>query len=150
MPKNHRSTFKICLFSHTTEHHLATLSPENLENTSNFEGCRRVLTSPERYRIMLFSQSALISQLFLHYFGKFKKHSCWKTKITFPNVSLLYLLVKNCYPALLYIICAFAAEWSFKAIIPWCIDLCLMTLCSSRKLPSKVQIAEAGHLKSIF
>ena len=36
---------------------------------------------------------------------------------TFPNVLLLFFLVKDCFPALIYIICVFATEVSFATII---------------------------------
>ena len=36
---------------------------------------RRVLTRPERWHIMLFSQSALIPQLYLHFFQKLKYYT---------------------------------------------------------------------------
>ena len=35
--KIHWNTPKICLFGQTTKESLRTLSPENLENTNNFE-----------------------------------------------------------------------------------------------------------------
>ena len=81
----------------------------------------------------------------------------WKIKITFPNVFLLYLRVKNCFPALLYIICGSAAERNFTPIISSCVSLCSIILCCSRKLPSKALpdrvrfcLTDADHLNSIL
>ena len=45
MLKNYKKQIKICLFGQTTKQLLATLSPENLENISNFEGLGLTLVS---------------------------------------------------------------------------------------------------------
>ena len=59
----------------------------------------RVLTSPERWRITLFSQKSLISQLCLHYYRKWNT-ILWEIEIIFPSVFLSGLHVKTvsqCY-----------------------------------------------------
>lgn len=97
----------------------------------------RVLTSPERWGITLFSQSALISELCLKYLKN------WNTilseiEITFADAFLLCLHVKNCYPVLFYAICGSATKCRFTPISSSYISLCLMTFVPVRKWPSKV------------
>ena len=85
-----------------------------IEN-SGFLSKARLLTSPERWLITLFSQSALISQLCPHCFEKLNYYIFKNTNFSmfFP----MYLHVKNCFPKLFWIFHHFT--------------LCPMTFCST-------------------
>ena len=72
----------------------------------------RVLTSTERWRIMLFSQLALIPQLCLQFFEKLKYHTLGKWKF-----SSLFYMWKIVFPR--YIFCRSAFERSFTPIISY-------------------------------
>ena len=63
--------------------------------------------------------------------------NCLRMAITSPKVSLLYIPVENCLPALFYIICGYTAEHSFAPIISSNVSLCSMTFWYGRNLPSK-------------
>ena len=89
-----------------------------------------VLTSPERWCLTLFSQLVLISQLCLCNFEGNRKYH--------PNAFLLCSLVKTCFAASFYIICASANDGSFTAIMTSCVRPCLLIYCFSRKCPSEV------------
>ena len=87
----------------------------------------RVLIIPERLRLTLFSQSALISQLHQHSLRNWNL-TLWGTEILVKNVLLLWFLVKNCFGTLSHIFCTYATGCSFQAIIFLCVNLCQMTL----------------------
>ena len=95
-----------------------------------------VLTDLERWCITLFSQLALLFQLYLHYFRRLI-YSFRKQKLPSHDVSMAFA-VENCFPALFHIICASNAENSITTIILLCTSLFSMTLYFSKKVPSKV------------
>ena len=95
----------------------------------------RVLTSPDRWRITLFSQLALISQLCLHYINCYTM--MWELKL-FSLMFYCCVCMKKTFPSLFYIICGSASESSFAPIILFRVSLCPMNFCANRKLPSKV------------
>ena len=96
----------------------------------------RVLTSPERWRITLFFQKPLNSQLCLHYWRKWNI-VLWEIEISFPSVFLSSFHMKNCFPVLFCIICTSTTKHSLAAINS-CVSLCLRDFCSSRRLLIKV------------
>ena len=99
----------------------------------------RVLTSSERWCLTLFSQLALISQLCLCNFEGNRKYH--------PNAFLLCSLVKTCFAASCYTICASTNDGSFTAIMTLCVRPCLLC-CFSRKCPSEVP-SDIGYLSKI-
>ena len=72
----------------------------NMIANLNFLFWVRELTSPDRWRITLFWQLALISQLYLHCINCYTM--IWEIKIIFLNVLLLCLYVKNFTSIILY------------------------------------------------
>ena len=77
-----------------------------------------MFTSFDRWRVMLFFQSVLISKLCPHYFKKLK--------VTYPNVFIFYLHGKYCFPALFCIIYGSTTGQNF--VVPyftWKLLVCL-------------------------
>ena len=96
-------------------------------NQCIIQGVNRMLT--------LFSKSALIFQFCLRNVGELKYHS-WEIEILLSNV-LLWCYVKNIHCVIVYHR-ASASEPSFTPISLSTGSLCLMRLCSSKKLQRKV------------
>lgn len=86
--------------------------------------------------IMLFPQW-LISQLYLHYFEKLK-YCTLGSGIIFRSVFCSVCIGKT-FPMLFCIIYGSTSWYNFTPIILVLVNLCPMSFCSSRKIPSKVR-----------
>ena len=95
-----------------------------------------MLSSPDRWNIMLFSQLALISQLYLYYINCYTM--IWEMKIIFclTVVSACEKLSQRYFAS--FVADQLVGRALHRSFYRWRISPCPMQFCASRKLPIKV------------